>query len=1181
MRDSIRGARAARFVLAAACAVALGGAAPVRALAHPDYFAARRVLPDGRIGDASAPVDPAAAARQEELRRARERVAERYAPLIRHDLPRRPLLQSRAALGTKPTWRDLLKAADGPPGVRDTIRVAAFRFEFENDSAGSSTTGEGRFVTTPPSENDFIDPPPHNRAYFEAHLEAMRRYWFASTNGKVHVEYTLFPEGDTTAYRLDDTADYLPEGDPASWSFESRGCGISRLVRDWIAYVDSATDFRFSDYDSYLFIHAGPDLQGDVNGDTPGDIPSFNITYQFPDTTCGIDSIYVHDGADSMLVDNAWVCPETISQDFFIGAVNGTLAHEFGHQLGLPDLYNTFYFFPSVGVWDLMDSGDSQSLDLGLDTQVAGLIPGGLSAWSRFFLGVERPLVVNSFAEIESLIPSTLPDFDGQETRPRSILIPITPREYYLIENRQVEIDGVYFVTEFGDSLNSVADADSATGVVLGPARVVPDPASGDSIEVPSYEYDFALPGYGALMWHVDERALNDETIEVNAVNVNFLRRGLRLEEADGLPDIGNFNSFQFRGGAFDLFFEGNNSAFTPDSDPNSRSNDDLETGISVTDISKPGFLMSMRIALAPRLAGFPVVLGDSLKTRRALLVGPTIGGADEDGARLAAIVGEDFIAALADTFDQGEPDTAATDTVPPPTGRVFGVPLPPGSAEPWHRAIPEPLSIPCAVADVDNQPGDEVVVLGDSGGVYVLHADGTPWEPAGGPPQPSDSTGRIADLGGRFLYVATVAPGPAGTGALIAAVSDSTIYGITGLGGPAMPLVESFTPPARAAIVSNPVVVPGHATRVFALASNGQLVGSPAFFSPLDGGDAPDSPVYYGNYSELETGLAFLVWGDLDRESPGNEWLAATQEGAVTAGYFREGAAGDVKSGSGPHGARLPGWPVDLGAEVFTYPSLGDLDGDGQLEVLIPTEDARVHVFSWNGARRIGWPVQLPPRIDREAIAGETPLVVDIDGEAGAEVVVGIRDGRIMAYRADGRALAGWPYGAGEPFQYTPAIAAVPRAGGEGPVLAVLSAPYDGFLYGLPLGDDAPAGAIQWGGIGRDGAHSGGIAPAADPAPIGGALLAAAETFAYPNPAHGAATSIRYRLGRPGRVAMKIYDLSGELIEETPQESRPAGDNEYHWDLSRVASGVYLCKLEVDDGEEAASTLLKIAVMR
>ena len=147
-------------------------------------------------------------------------------------------------------------------------------------------------------------------------------------------------------------------------------------------------------------------------------------------------------------------------------------------------------------------------------------------------------------------------------------------------------------------------------------------------------------------------------------------------------------------------------------------------------------------------------------------------------------------------------------------------------------------------------------------------------------------------------------------------------------------------------------------------------------------------------------------------------------------------------------------------------------------------------------------------------------------------------------------------------------------------PKLSILSAPYDGFLYALRL-DAGDVESIQWAGIGRDGAHSAGLAPPEAPQPPGGTLLAASQSYAYPNPAHGNSTVIRYRLGRGGRVGMKIFDLSGELVEEIPEENRPAGDNEYHWDLSRLASGVYLCKLEVDDGGEAASTLLKIAVMR
>jgi hypothetical protein len=61
----------------------------------------------------------------------------------------------------------------------------------------------------------------------------------------------------------------------------------------------------------------------------------------------------------------------------------------------------------------------------------------------------------------------------------------------------------------------------------------------------------------------------------------------------------------------------------------------------------------------------------------------------------------------------------------------------------------------------------------------------------------------------------------------------------------------------------------------------------------------------------------------------------------------------------------------------------------------------------------------------------------------------------------------------------------------------------------------------------------------------------------------------------------MKIFDLSGEVVREIPASERPAGDNEYRWALDGVASGVYLCRLEVADALETSSTLVKIAVMR
>jgi len=1141
--------RLAAFLLAAALVVAGAGADSARA-AHRTV---RRAAPDSRARPSAPAADPARLAERDALRTAQRRLAERWGRLFQHDLPRTAAIAARArAAGLG--WREMMKAAESAPDRRDTLRIAAFRFEFENDTAGDATTGDCRFDLSAPDESDIIDPPPHNRAYFDSHFRALRRYWDAASSGRLYVEWTIFPAEDSAAYRLNDSQDYLPEGDPASWTFDSRGCGISRLVRDWIAHIDSSTTVQFSDYNSYLFIHAGPDLQGDVNQDTPGDIPSFNITFAFPDSLCEIDSIFVHDDdGEARLLDNAWVIPEQISQDFFVGALNGTLTHESGHQIGLPDLYDTYAFFPSIGIWDLMDSGDSQAIDVGLDSDVSGLIPGGLSAWSRFFLGWERPVVVSDFLEVDSLYASTLPDFAGLDGRPdpglsrpfpgrrKSILIPMSPREYYLIENRQSELDG---------DPTPIVDADDSTGVVLGPARL--EIAGGDTTEVPNYEYDFPLPGYGALVWHVDERSMNEPALEGNFVNVNPYRRGLRLEEADGIPDIGNYYSVEYRGGPFDPFFEGNNDRFDPTSIPNSRSNDDTETGISVTQISEPGFLMSFRVDLAPRIPGFPVVLGDSLKERRSLLVGPTVGDAGLDGAaHLAAVVGSDYLrdATLADSVRAG--------------GRLFGVPLPAGSAPVWSRALPESITIPCAVGDFDRSQiarADEVVILGDSGSVYVFGGEGAPYPGA-------DSTGRVADLPGVFLLpplvVRELTSGPTQGDPqrfFILATGDSGVFrvSVSALSDPAI-VVRSgraVSPPA-----SNPIVNPRNPEQAWFLTADGGLASFVPFPVPIVGTTSP--------FPELAADISFMLWGDIDRSTPENEWVAVSRTGSVTAGTFG--------------GERLPGWPVKIDAEVLTFPSLGDLDGDGTLEILIPGEDGRVYCLNWNGSRRVGWPVTLPERVDGAVIAGETPLVAEFDDLAGCEVIVGIRDGRAMAYDASGRVLPGWPYGAGEPFQYTPVLAPVSPTDGLPPVLALLTAPYDGFLYALQLRAEAPAGTIQWAGIGRDGAHSAGIG-ADDLGPVVGrdtALLVASKTFAYPNPARGAEAVIRCRLGRDARVAMKIFDLSGEIVHEMSPTPRPAGDNDFRWDVTTMANGVYLCDLSVVGGGETSSTLVKIAVLR
>lgn len=126
--------------------------------------------------------------------------------------------------------------------------------------------------------------------------------------------------------------------------------------------------------------------------------------------------------------------------DYTLQAENGGLgviAHEFGHDLGLPDLYDRSD--PSTGspvaFWSLMGLGGY----LG-DGSVGGLgnAPGSLSAWDRLQLGWLDWMVADPTATTSILLAPLQSIGD-----PQAVLIPVpaskgsAKQRWYVVENRQ------------------------------------------------------------------------------------------------------------------------------------------------------------------------------------------------------------------------------------------------------------------------------------------------------------------------------------------------------------------------------------------------------------------------------------------------------------------------------------------------------------------------------------------------------------------------------------------------------------------------------------------------------------------------------------------------------------------------------------------------------------------------
>ena len=76
-----------------------------------------------------------------------------------------------------------------------------------------------------------------------------------------------------------------------------------------------------------------------------------------------------------------------------------------------------------------------------------------------------------------------------------------------------------------------------------------------------------------------------------------------------------------------------------------------------------------------------------------------------------------------------------------------------------------------------------------------------------------------------------------------------------------------------------------------------------------------------------------------------------------------------------------------------------------------------------------------------------------------------------------------------------------------------------------------------------------------------------------YPNP-FNPSTMIVFYLPQNEYVTLKVYDITGRVIETLIEGEVPAGEHRLQWSAEGLASGVYLCRMETKDFSETIKML-------
>ncbi len=426
-----------------------------------------------------------------------------------------------------------------------------------------------------------------------------KKYYEDMSNNNLMLEFDVFDVSD--AIELHDY--YGTNVSGIQGNDEHPGQLVAEAVK---AGDDAGIDYALYDndddgyVDAVIVIHQG---QGEEYSGSATDIWShrwnlFSSNF-YNNGGAGYNSYATDSDGDGILeYDNVLINDYAMQPEYLDSAGDSTIGvfvHEFGHILGLPDLYDTSYASDGIGQWAIMSGGSW--LGPGWD----GSQPAPMTAWSRAQLG----WITVATANAENLYP-----FSGFINRylPTILIILILFLSTLLIsgklENTKPKRFVLLTIIFFSLIPLSTCKKDSAASLVSIDLADIEISYKAKKININSNEYLLVenkikkndtwteyLPGQGLVVYHIDNNLVAGRYAAntINDYSING-QLGIRLVEADSNnnlldPDDGD------EGSATDPFYFGNVDSIT-----NYTANSGETANFEITNISGIGSVISFNV---------------------------------------------------------------------------------------------------------------------------------------------------------------------------------------------------------------------------------------------------------------------------------------------------------------------------------------------------------------------------------------------------------------------------------------------------------------------------------------------------------------------------------------------------------------------------------------------------------